>query len=366
MLHVYNDVFPPIVGGIEKHIDLIRRALPDVRSDVVVCARARHGRSVPCGTGVEVRIAELGPRVWSVPIAPAFPIAVRRMTADVVHLHMPNPLGELAVLADRRRPVVCSYHADVVRQARVAPLYRPMVNACFNRAAEIIVGSRRLAETSPFLGSHARRATVIPYFIDTEQCSPSRVTDEDRAKVRSRYRGPLVLAVARLVYYKGLDVLIEAAKSLQASVVIVGDGPLAGELERLAESSENVHLVGRVSEAELLSHFAAADCFVLPSTSRAESFGIAALEAQAMGIPAVVTDVGTGTVEVIAPGETGLVVRPGDAAGLAAAITEILADPSRRQQMGRRARERATAQHSLPQAAQQLREVYERAISASG
>lgn len=362
VVHVYNDVFPPVVGGIAKHIDLIRKALPDVRNDVLVCARSPRGRRRRCGTGVEVQVAELGPRVWSVPIAPSFPLSLRRMEADVVHVHMPNPLGELAVLMDRERPVVCSYHADVVRQARVAPVYRPLVRACFKRAADIVVGSRRLAETSPLLGTYTGRVTVLPYFVDTEHYSPSRVSDQDRAMLRTRYGRPIVLAVARLVYYKGLNVLIEAARSLDASVVIVGDGPLAGQLGRLASTSPNVHLVGEVTESELLCHFAAADCFVLPSTSRAESFGIAVLEAQAMGVPAVVTDVGTGTVEAIGPGETGLVVPPGDSAAIVAAIQEILADPARRNAMGQRARERAVALHSVPQAACQLREIYARAL----
>jgi glycosyltransferase involved in cell wall biosynthesis len=364
VIHVYNDVFPPVAGGIEKHIDLIRRALPDVRSDVLVCARGRHSRRQPYGTGVEVHVAELGPRVWSVPIAPAFPFSLRRMQADVIHLHMPNPLGELGVLMDRKRPVVCTYHADVVRQARVTAIYRPLVHACLGRAAEIIVGSRRLRETSPFLGVHASRANVIPYFVDTEHYAPSRVSDSDRARLRARYSGPIVLAVARLVYYKGLEILIEAAQSLKASVVIIGDGPLAGRLHGLAAASPNVHFAGRVNEADLLCHLAAADCFVLPSTSRAEAFGIAVMEAQAMAVPAVVTDVGTGTAEAIVPGETGLVVQPGDAAALAAGINDILSDPLRRATMGRRARERAVALHSASRAADQLRDIYERAVAA--
>jgi len=361
VVHVYNDVFPGVVGGIEKHIDLIRRALPDVRSDVLVCARGRHGSSAPRGTGVETHVAELGSRVWSVPIAPSFPAALRRSEADVVHLHMPNPLGELAALTDRGRPIVCSYHADVVRQARVAPLYRPLVQACLRRAAEVVVGSRRLAETSPYLAPVAGRATILPYFLDTDECSPERVGEDVKARLRARYTEPIVLAVARLVYYKGLDVLIEAARSLHASVVIVGDGPLAGELRELAREVPNVHLAGAVSESELRGHLAVADCFALPSTSRAESFGIAVLEAQAMGVPAVVTDVGTGTVEAINPGETGLVVAPNDANALASAIDAILADPERRRAMASRARRRAVALHSMPAAAEQLREIYARA-----
>jgi rhamnosyl/mannosyltransferase len=206
---------------------------------------------------------------------------------------------------------------------------------------------------------------VLPYFVDTEQFSRDRVSEPELAKLRARYGTPVVLAVARLVYYKGLDILIEAARSLDASVVIVGDGPLAGRLRKLAQASSNVHLVGAVSESELLRHLAVADCFVLPSTSRAESFGISVLEAQAMSVPAVVTDVGTGTVEAISPGETGLVVAPGDADALAAAIRTILADPMR-EAMGRRAREHAVARHSTDQAAVRLREIYQRVASDSG
>jgi glycosyltransferase involved in cell wall biosynthesis len=365
VVHVYKDVFPDVVGGIEKHIDLLRRALPEVRSDVIVCARSRRGYAMRRATGIEVHVGELGPRIWSVPVAPTFPAALHRIDADLVHVHMPNPLGELAALSDRGRPIVCSYHADVVRQARVAPLYRPLVRACLTRASEILVGSRRLAETSPFLAPFAHRATLLPYFLDTDECSPGSVSEQDRARLRTRYGGPVVLAVARLVYYKGLDILIEAARSLQASVVIVGDGPLAAELRQLAQGLANVHLVGAVSEAELRCHLAVADCFVLPSTSRAESFGIAALEAQAMGVPAVVTDVGTGTVEAISPGETGLVVAPGSATALADAVRAILADPTERGAMGRRARERAVALHSIPRAAERLRAIYSRATSGA-
>jgi rhamnosyl/mannosyltransferase len=362
VLHVYNDIFPPVPGGIEKHIDLIRKSLPDVHTDVLVCARSRTSSWARQGTGIEVKVAELGPRVWSVPIAPSLPLRLRKMSADVVHLHMPNPLGELAVLADRSRPLVCSYHADVVRQARVAPVYRKLVQACLQRAETVIVGSRRLADTSPFLGRHAERAEVVPYFIDTDAISREHASERELASLRARYGPPIVLAVARLVYYKGLDVLIEAAHGLEASVVIVGTGPLAERLRQLARATSNVHFAGEVSERELLNYLAAADCFVLPSTSRAESFGISVLEAQAMSLPAVVTDVGTGTVEAISPGQTGLVVRPRDANALREAIAEILSDDQRREMMGVNARKRVVARHSAPRGAQRLHDIYASAI----
>jgi glycosyltransferase involved in cell wall biosynthesis len=359
VVHVYKDVFPPVLGGIEKHIDGLRQAMPDVTSHVLVCARAPRTSSARVGTGLEVRVAEAGRRVLSVPLAPSFPLWLRRVEADLVHVHMPNPMGEMAALvAARGRPLVVSYHADIVRQARFMPLYRPLAEACLDRAAALVVGSNGLLRTSPLLASRSQRARVVPYAVDVERLRPDAVTDERREAVRRRFGGPLVLAVGRLVYYKGLEDLVSAARGLEASVVIVGSGPLEGRLRELATGLPNVHLAGAVSEDALRDHLAAADCFVMASTSRAESFGVATLEAQAMGVPAVVTDVGTGTVEAIEPWETGLAVAPGRPAELGAAIRSLLADPARAASMGRAARERAVVRHSLRNQAARMREIY--------
>jgi O-antigen biosynthesis rhamnosyltransferase len=359
VVHVYKDVYPPVVGGIEKHIDGLRRAMPDVTSHVLVCARARRTSRVPVGTGIEVRVAEAGPRVLSVPLAPSFPLWLRRMDADLVHVHMPNPVGEAAALvAARGLPLVVSYHADIVRQARFMPLYRPLAEACLDRAAALVVGSRRLLRTSPLVGPRSPRARVVPYGVDVERLSPGAVSDEEREALRRRYGGRFVLAVARLVYYKGLDDLVGAARMLDAPLVIVGSGPLEGRLRELARRAPNVHLAGAVSEDGLRRHLAAASCFAMASTSRAESFGMATLEAQAMGVPAVVTDVGTGTVEAIEPGTTGLVAPPGQPTRMAEAIRSILDDPAKAAAMGEAARERTVALHSLGDQAARMREVY--------
>ncbi len=130
ILHVYKDVFPPVAGGVEKQIGGLRDAMaPEVVSNVVVCARSRHSRVVRVGDGVEVRVAELGPRLLSVAVAPTLPRWVRRTPGDLIHVHMPNPAGELAALLGRRgRPIVASYHADIDRQARFSGAYRLLVD----------------------------------------------------------------------------------------------------------------------------------------------------------------------------------------------------------------------------------------------
>ena len=362
-MHVYKDVYPPIVGGIEKQIDALRREMYDVVSHVVVCARGPRTRIARVHGGLEVRVAEFGPRWLSVPVAPTFPAWVRRIEADLIHLHMPNPTGELAVLLARgARPMVASYHGDIVRQARFERAYRPLADACLDRSSTIIVGTRRLAESSPALRRHASKLNVIPHAVDVGRFRPDAVPDERRDALRHRYGEPLVIAVGRLVYYKGYEHLIDAARGLDAAVVIVGSGPERERLLARARGVANVHFVGELEESDLLAHLAAGDCFALASSSRAESFGIAAAEAQAMELPAVVADTGAGTAEAIEDGVTGLVVTPGDPGAMRDALSSLLADEGRRRAMGAAARERVVSRHALPDRARDVREIYEQAL----
>jgi rhamnosyl/mannosyltransferase len=363
VLHVYKDVFPPVAGGVEKQIDALRRAMPDVESTVIVGARAPRSEVTRVDGGAEVRVAELGPRGLGAPVAPSLPLWVRRTDSDLIHLHMPNPPGEVAALLGRRgRPIVASYHADIVRQARFEPAYRPLLGACFSRAAAIVTGTQRLADTSPALRGHGSKVRVIPHAVDVERFRPDAVDSGRRAAIRERYGRPLVISVGRLVYYKGYDLLIEAARGLNAQVVIVGEGPERAALDARAAGVPNVQLTGRLDEDDLVAHLAAADLFVLPSTSRAESFGIAVAEAQAMGLPAVVTDTGSGTVEAVEDGVTGLVVPAGDVPALRDALAGLIADEPRRRSMAEAARPRAIERHRLQDRARDFRELYEEVL----
>lgn len=362
VVHVYKDVYPPVVGGIERHIDTIRCALPEIDCDVIVCARSLRTRERITARGNEILVGELG-RVLSVPLAPTFPLWLARQRPDIVHLHMPNPTGELsALLMLGGTPLVVSYHADVDRQAILNPLYQPLVRACLRRASSILVTSRRMLTGSPTLASWAHKAKLVPYGIDVEHFDPARVSEADRERIRERFGSPLIVSAGRLVYYKGFEQLIAASRKLDASVVIVGGGPLEQRLRTLAENLPRVHIVGGVSEQDLVTYLAAADCFVLASTSHAEGFGIATLEAQALGVPAVVTDVGTATVEAIEPDRSGLVISPGSPEAIAVACREILESPSRRRAMGIAAREHVLSRHSATALAARLRMVYAHAL----
>jgi glycosyltransferase involved in cell wall biosynthesis len=158
---------------------------------------------------------------------------------------------------------------------------------------------------------------------------------------------------------KGQDVAIAAASLLQASIprarfVLAGEGPLLASVRKNAPAS--VTFPGFVSERS--AFFAALDLFIMPS--RAEAWGLAALEAMAHGVPVIASDVG-GLPEIIQNENGGWLVPPGDAAALARAITTAAADPERLRAQGQRARERALS-FSLDRMVGQTEALYRRLL----
>jgi glycosyltransferase involved in cell wall biosynthesis len=153
---------------------------------------------------------------------------------------------------------------------------------------------------------------------------------------------PLVLMPARLDAQKGHRVLFEAIPQIpDATFLLAGEGPERESLEALAAQlgfADRVRFLGRREDVPQL--LAAADVFVLPSLYEGSS--LAVLEAMAAGIPIVSSAIG-GTDELIEDGRSGLLVAPGDAAGLAAALRQVLGDPELRQGLATAARERVEA-----------------------
>ncbi len=309
----------------------------------------RHGVAVRCvvaavsgrgGTGrvdgVEVeRVATFG-TVLSQPLAPGLAAAVRRAPADVVHLHHPNPLGDVAVLQDRR-PLVVTQHSDVVRQRALRPLYLPLVRSALRRARFVVAASEPFLRWSEELRPFAAKARVIPHGIDPVPFVASAATEAAARALRAAWpAGPVVLSVGRLVRYKGHEVLLRAARGLDATVVLVGEGPEAPRLRALA--GPRTVLAGAVAEVELPAYYRAADVFCLPSVTAAEAFGLVLLEAMASGLPLVTTALPTGVSAVNREGTTGLVAPPGEAGALREALAALLGDAARRRAMGDAAR----------------------------
>ena len=329
---------PEYHGGLESVVvtlntELVRRGIPVT----YVVSRVRGSARTDEVGGVRVVRVASGGTFLSQPLSPGLPGAVRREPGDVVHLHHPNPLGDLAALADRRRPLVITQHSDVVRQRGLWPVYGWAVRAAFARARFIAIGSSQLLATSRELRGFEAKARVIPFGIDPARFDATPAVAARAAALRASWGGePVVLGVGRLVGYKGFDVLIRAMETLEARLVLVGTGPAETRLRALA--GPRVEFAGRVSDEDLVAYYHAADIFCLPSVTIAEAFGVVLLEAMACGKPLVTTALPTGVSAVNRDGVTGLVAPPGEIEPLREALQALLSDPGRRAAMGSAAR----------------------------
>jgi rhamnosyl/mannosyltransferase len=261
---------------------------------------------------------------------------------------MPDPLAALAVWVGRPTGrVVLHWHSDVVRQRAMRHLYHPLERWLLGRADAIIATSRAYADSSAVLRAWLSKVVVIP--IGTTP--PVPVKPGAVEEIRHRYGDRrIVFALGRMTYYKGYEVLIEAAHALPPGVVVAvgGGGPALASYRALAQErgvADRVRFVGPLSAARVEAYFAAADVFCLASTVRAEAYGVVVLEAMARGKAVVTTRIpGSGLGWLHQHGVTGLAVPPGDAGALAAALARLLEDEPLRRACGEAGRRR-WAQH---------------------
>jgi len=365
VLQVYRDAFALMPGGIERHVRDLAGALaatPDIDVEVLVGARRPSPQRWREGLVGVRAVAELG-RVGGVPLAPGMPLRAAASRADVVHVHGPNPAGEVA-LPLARAARVATWHCDPYRRPRAQRTYAAAVITALASCHRVIATSERLVERSNVLSRLVDRrpgaVRIVPHGIDAAAFSPP----PGGTRGGDGSGGAVVLFVGRLRPYKGLEVLVRAVARVDATLVVVGDGPEHPMLESLGANvlGNRLRLLGRLSDDALVDVYRTADVLCLPSTSASEAFGLVLLEAMACGVPVVSTELGTATSLVNRHGETGLVVPPGDPAALAEAIEALLGDPVRAAAMGRAGRAHVCRHHDLAANTHAVFEVYQEAL----
>jgi rhamnosyl/mannosyltransferase len=363
VLHV-GKFYPPHRGGMESHVETLCRELKaEVDVEVLVSADGRRTvRETVDGVPV-TRIGTLA-TLASASVNPGMARAIRRARADVVHFHHPNPTGVLSYLASGRRgPLVVTYHSDIVRQRVLGAVFTPVLHRFLRGAHAVLASSPDYARSSPVLRAHAGRVRIVPFGIRAEDFDKADAGEV--ARLRARYGPKIVLAVGRLVYYKGFDYLIRAMSAVDARLVILGDGPLRGPLESLAREAgvaDRVAFAGSVPDTAPYYH--AADVFALPAVARSEAFGLVQLEAMAAGLPVVNTRIDSGVPFVSRDGETGITVPPGDVQALAGALGHLLGAAEVRRRLGAAARERVRREFSLRRMAGETLAIYREAAAA--
>ena len=307
--------------------------------DVLVSNTTRERQEEHDGN---VRVTRV-PRFAQVASAPLCPSMLRELgdsPADLVHLHLPNPPAVIAyLLSGHRGKLVVSLLSDIVRQKWMAKILNPTLNALLHRADAIISLSPNHVAHSPVLQPFRDKCHVIPHGIPFEKYD--LVNDAEVSEIRQRYGKTIVLAVGRLVYYKGFEYLIRAMQRIDAQLVLIGEGLLRPQLERHIRTlgvADKVSLLGNV--ADLTPYYYACDVFVLPSIARSEAFGIVQLEAMSCSKPVVNTQLESGVPWVSQNGITGITVPPCDSVALSQAVSTLLSSPELATQYGRAARRR--------------------------
>ena len=263
--------------------------------------------------------------------------AVRRHRPDVLHVHWIVPQGVAALLAARDVPwLVTTLGGDVY--ALSDPVSSRLKRAVLRRAGAVTAMNADMTARLVAQGAPAQHTHVLPMGAD--------VTAVRAAGVGVARQPGRILFVGRLVEKKGLAVLLDALRRVRTpgwSLEVVGDGPLRPALEAAAAGLP-VTFRGALPRTGLARAYARSEVVAVPSVAAAsgdqDGLPVALLEGMAAGCAVVGSRI-AGIDAAVLDGDSGLLVPPGDAAALAAALEELLGDPEKRAKLGTAARARS-------------------------
>jgi glycosyltransferase involved in cell wall biosynthesis len=267
---------------------------------------------------------------------------------DHIHSATPGPVGlaALAIARILKLPITGTYHTAIPQYAQIltgdegiAELAWKYVLWYYDQMDVIYAPSQATRDELVSKGIHPTKVRVYPRGIDIERFHPAKRNGIFK-KNYNLGEGTKLLYVGRVSKEKNLHLLAEAFERLVAigqkvQLVVVGDGPYLEEMKHHLKGKPCC-FTGYLQGEALAAVYASADLFVFPSTT--DTFGNVVLEAQASGIPVIVSDQG-GPCENILDGRTGTICKADDADSLLAAIRTLLAAPERRRTMGRAARQ---------------------------
>lgn len=360
-----NKLYSPHIGGIERVIQDISEGLKDRYEIQVLVCQSKGKTSDEVINGVSVKRAGSIGTYFSCPVSFSFLRYFRKMSedADIVHIHLPFPLADLAcLLSGYRGRVVLSWHSDVVKQKKLMYFYKPLMKSLLKRADRIFVATPGHITGSAYLGPYSEKCAVVPYGIDADSYEKAAAVPVLTQKL-SQSDSVKILFTGRLVYYKGIDVLIRAMKDTSdCELFIVGEGVLHDQLVQEAENSgvsDRVHFMGVLSDEHLKAAFRDCDIFVLPSVENSEAFGIVQMEAMVYGKPVINTSLPTGVPYVSPDGVSGITVEPRSESQLAQAVQTLVRDGQLRKKYGEQAYRIVREKYDMPRVMDRISDIYQ-------
>lgn len=366
--------YAPEVGGLESHVAGVAESLVRRGHEVrVVTSRSRPGLPKEEEMrGVSVRRCRMparSPVGWSAfAVGSTGPMRALARWADIVHAESFASVFPAGIAArSARRPWLASFHTSHFLRLARTPAWAPILGRLVRWPDRVLAASKEIAEVAMALAPGVS-VEALTNGVDTDRFRPP--ANGAGSGARDAAGGPpgaSVIVPRRLYEKNGVEHLVRALPEVRAripelSVTVVGDGPERPRLEALAAEldlgSSLVFLGSRPHEA-MPDLLASASIAVFPSLMEATS--VAALESMACGLPVVATNVG-GLPEIVDE-DVGCLVPPADSHALAEAMIRLLTDP-RREEKGRKARERVVARWSNERLVDRHLEIYGELLEA--
>ena len=269
---------------------------------------------------------------------------------EFTHIHSatPGPIGlaALAIAKLLKLPLTATYHTQFPQYAQyltgddfIEGLTWKFMIWYYDQMDQIYVSSQNSFDELTERGIKAEKIRIMPRGINTEIFHPAKRCDILTGNFGIKADALKFLYVGRVSKEKNLPLLVDAFKTLygisdKVHLTVIGDGPYADEMKGLLKNYP-VTFTGYLSGEPLCRVYASADLFVFPSTT--DTFGNVVLEAQASGLPVIVSDLG-GPCENMLDQETGIIVKSDDGTALLSAMQEFMIKPGLRRQMSKQAR----------------------------
>lgn len=333
ILHI-SKFFYPYYGGIE---DMALTIVDELRGDyeqMVFCFNHEAGTVVDKHDNIIVFRVGTTCTISSQPISMTYIRELKKLikdfSPDFIHVHLPNPLAALALLAIRpaNSKIIVHWHADILNKGLLYHLIRPIEKGIVEMAYKIVCTSKNYAQSSKAINIYPQKITILQSTIDEKKLAVTQDEQSQIQAIREKYHNKkIVFFVGRHVPYKGLKYLIEAERYVQENCVFViaGTGELTEELQLRCNDNKRIVFVGKLSNNDLKYYLYASTVFAFPSINRSEAFGLALAEALYCGLPAVSFHIdGSGTLWVNNDQFSGYIVENENAKAFAVALEKIL------------------------------------------
>ncbi len=328
--------YPPDIGGIETVMYDITDVLNQdsaIQCDVL-CSNNDYTYKLETFNGYKIIRTKTFGKYFSTSITPQMIYKLKQIVNgyDLIHIHLPDPMANLAmfIVNPKKQKIVLHWHSDIIKQKYLLKLYEPLQNWLMKKADKIIATTPKYIEESKYLQIYKDKCISIPIGIDETKL----IANEDKVlELKNQYKDKrIIFSLGRLAYYKGFEFLIESAKYLDDSYIILigGGGELKESLESIIVNNNlqnKVKLLGRIEDIDLGSYYEACDIYCLSSIVKSEAFGIVQIEAMSFSKPVVATKIeGSGVDWVNQDGISGVNVEPKNSKALAEGFKNIIND----------------------------------------